>query len=1200
MRDKQQAAENERSDPDQGHLGVGMAEPCCSAVVEACADAIMTCDGCGVVVSGNPAAVRIFATRSQALAGQHLADIICPERLRECHKSELAAMFDGVNAHGMAERIVLTACRQSGEEFPVELTLVRLQTDTVAQFAVYLRDISVRKRNEEFTARQREILEMIGRRAPLSDILDAITDLLEKQMPGALCSIVTIDNENRLRTASGRSLPQAYNEAVNGTTIGPKVGSCGTAAFFHATVVVADIATDPLWENYRAIALEHNLRSCWSTPLLDADNAVVGTFAVYHRQPHAPAQQEIETVAAVSHLASLAIANQKAEDTIRESESRFRSVLENSQDANYRCDLVNGLTDYISPAITHITGYTMEEFVALGVKGLMDSIHPDDRPLVDIVVDQVNRGSLPYGNVEYRLKHRDGSYRWINDRFTTVRSSDGQPLYWIGSLQDIHSRKLIEDMLHASNIRYSQQQQALTRLTRMQILQTADLQDTLKEITETVSRLMEVERVSVWRFNDDRNAITSLELFEASANRHSSGLTLYEQDFPGYFRAMAESEIISAGDARHDPRTSEFAENYLGPLGITSMLDAPVQLSRNLDGVVCLEHVGPPRQWTSDEETFVVSIANLVALVLVQWELSHAEEAMRVSEANLANAQRIARLGSWTWDVQTGEQHWSDEVFELLGVSPLTTVPGHHIWTERVHPGDLSKVAALIEKSLADCSRYDCEYRIIQPDGTEVVLQEQAEVTCKEDGKARLLTGTILDITARKRAEERLLHDAMHDGLTGLANRKLITDHAGIAFHLFQRHNERRFALIMADLDRFKNVNDTLGHQMGDKVLQETAHRIIEAVRAGDTVARLGGDEFAVLLEDITDEETPTRVAQRILESMEAPVVIGDTVIDVGISMGVVVITPEHATTEQVFRDADIALYRAKDAGRGAYQVFDQEMHRRILERLKIEGDLRRAIERQELRLYLQPIVSLVSGQIIAFEALLRWKHPEKGMVSPAVFIPIAEETKQIIPIGSWVARRACEILRDWPGGGPPTISINVSPVQLLNPGNGPGAESRRAVWQWDNEIAALASMAGIDPTRLGIEVTEGVFINDPANTGKLLDRVVNKGFKLLLDDFGTGYSSLSYLQDLPFFRVKLDRAFTAKLHPGTRSHELMRGIITLAHNIGLEVVAEGVETEEQLQLLRSAGCDHAQGYLISHPLPVEEAQELYRSGRKW
>lgn|GEM_PF-2704190 len=463
---------------------------------------------------------------------------------------------------------------------------------------------------------------------------------------------------------------------------------------------------------------------------------------------------------------------------------------------------------------------------------------------------------------------------------------------------------------------------------------------------------------------------------------------------------------------------------------------------------------------------------------------------------------------------------------------------------------------------------------------------------------ANILAEAIL----RKSAEERILHDNLHDPLTGLPNRSLLARRTAEAFEKFTRNAPDTFALLIIDIDRFKNINDIQGHATGDLVLVETARRLRCAARPSDTIARVGGDEFALLMQGFDADYTPTVVAEQILSLLQAPFMFEKTSVELTATMGIVVATENHDSPGQIIRDADIALYRAKSTQRSGYQFFDSEMHERILERMELEGDLRHALQRDEMALHLQPIISLKTGHIEMFEALLRWTHPRRGMVPPDLFIPIAEETGIIHSLGDWVTRKAADTIAQWDGATPLYLSINISPVEILHPHVSPDNIKKQnpASESLEKRIIRIASEKGIDPGGLGIEITENVRIKDQVGVKELLSDLVEHGFPLLLDDFGTGYSSLAYLLDLPFTKVKLDRAFTSAVSSGNRTHHLMQGIIMLAHSVGLQVVAEGVENVEQLQLLRAAGCDQAQGFYISQALPVEKAHELAASGRQW
>jgi len=577
------------------------------------------------------------------------------------------------------------------------------------------------------------------------------------------------------------------------------------------------------------------------------------------------------------------------------------------------------------------------------------------------------------------------------------------------------------------------------------------------------------------------------------------------------------------------------------------------------------------------------------------------ELALRESEERFFNAFQYAAIGMALVSLEGQWLQVNQSVCKLLGYSEEELAG--MTFQQVTHPDDLRADMDNLNRLLAgEVPYYHMKKRYFHKQGLIVWIQLAVSLVRDAGGEPLHFIAQINDITENRRAEEQLLHDALHDHLTGLANRTLLANHIEIAFNRFLRHPKETFALIMADLDRFKNINDTLGHPVGDLVLLETAKRFRACIKNGDLVARLGGDEFAILIEDLEDDNTPTRIVECLLQAMAEPIAVNNILLESTVSLGVVVVTPNHTSTDEIIRDADIALYRAKAAGRNSCQIFDQEMHNRIRERMELEHELRRAVHRGEMLIYLQPIVSLVTGKISSFEALLRWKHPTRGMIPPDVFIPIAEDTNLIHVLGAWVTRQVCRTIKTWPHGEPPPISINASPSEITKPRTVGAAstESANAGEDFHHRIERIAREENVAPEKLRIEITESVVISEPEYAMDVLAQLVDKGFQLLLDDFGAGYSSLSYLHDLPFYQVKLDRAFTAKLAPDNRSYELMRGIITLAHNMGIEVVAEGIETEDHLRLIRKAGCDKAQGYYISRPVSIEEAYDLYQTQTKW
>ena len=450
--------------------------------------------------------------------------------------------------------------------------------------------------------------------------------------------------------------------------------------------------------------------------------------------------------------------------------------------------------------------------------------------------------------------------------------------------------------------------------------------------------------------------------------------------------------------------------------------------------------------------------------------------------------------------------------------------------------------------------------------------------------------GLYTDIRERKQAERKLFHDAFHDALTGLPNRTLLVERLERDLRRVKRRTGYQFALLFLDLDRFKEINDVHGHAAGDQLLIDTAMRLGGCLRPGDTTARLAGDEFTMLLEDIHEVADATRVADRILDELKRPFEIAGQSIEMSGSLGLVFGGPGYGRAEELIRDADIAMYRAKSRGKACYEIFDAEMQKSAIDRLRLESDLAQAIDENRQLLHYQPIVSLTTGRIAGFEALVRWRHPERGLLGPADLIPVCEDTGLIHPLGRWILRRACQQVDEWQRQFPQhdgmQISVNISIKQILAP-------------DFVEEIAEIAAETKVKPASISLEIPESLLV-DHAESAAILWQLRRKGFRIQIDNFGTGHSSLRELYRSPVDTFKIDRSFVARMKPGGEDLEVVRAAAALGVGLGLSVVAEGVETADQLEQVRQLELTHAQGFLFSRPLPADEVTTLIAEDPRW
>ncbi|WP_414519203.1 EAL domain-containing protein [Nostoc sp. PCC 9305] len=539
---------------------------------------------------------------------------------------------------------------------------------------------------------------------------------------------------------------------------------------------------------------------------------------------------------------------------------------------------------------------------------------------------------------------------------------------------------------------------------------------------------------------------------------------------------------------------------------------------------------------------------------------------------------------------------------DLLELTPDQILSDASVCFAQIHIDDRAGCYMAAKRSAQTLKPFFYEWRLVTPSGKLKWVQASARSECRENGDI-VWHGVLLDVSDRKQAQELIIHNALHDPLTDLPNRTLLVERLELSINRAKRIETYRYAVLFLDLDRFKVINDSLGHLAGDQLLKSIAQKLKTHLREIDLVARIGGDEFVILLEGISGMEKAIQITERILKDFQTPLILNDSEVVISTSIGIVLGTKNYSCASDLLRDADIAMYRAKAQDRSSYKIFDIEMHTQAVNRLTLETDIRKALEREEFVIYYQPIVDILGDggssphvsrelqlqavRLIGFEALVRWQHPTRGFILPEEFVPVAEETGLIVQIDRWMFYKACQQLANWKtkfaSHFPLKMSINLS------------AQDIRQANLIDGIDQALAQ-TGLEGDSIALEITESMLIENISQTIDLLTQLKDRKIQISIDDFGSGYSSLNYLHRLPADNLKIDRSFVSQMQEGNRNYQVVSTIIALSNQLGLAVIAEGIETPQQLQWLQELGCEFGQGYVFSKPLRDETAEVLIAS----
>ena len=816
----------------------------------------------------------------------------------------------------------------------------------------------------------------------------------------------------------------------------------------------------------------------------------------------------------------------KAENALKESEARYRQLFEDANDIIYVHDLSGNYVS-INNAAERIFGYTRGEALKLNMAQIAV---PEHLKRVQRQLAKKVAGDTTQTVYEVDCIRKDGE-RITLEVNSSIILKDGQPIAVQGIARDITDRKQTEETIRKSEGQYRDLFENANDL-----IYTHDLQGNFTSLNRTGERITGYTRDEALKMNIAQ--VVAPEFIEGAKTMTARKL---EEDRPTTY----ELEII-----RKD--------------GKRVALELSTRLIVN-DGLpVGVQGVGRDITERRQAET---SLHKTLSLFTSTFESTADGIVVMSLDKKIVTAnQKFIEM--WNVDDETMESKDGPRLFELFA--------------EQIVNAD--NFRRQLRETYADPNGIFTELLELK-DGRIFERYSQPQYL---EGKPVGRVACFRDITERTRAEERLRHYALHDTLTDLPNRVSFMNHLRLAVERTADNEHARFAVLFLDLDRFKVINDSLGHAVGDKLLIAIAERLNACVRPGDVVARLGGDEFTILLNRSGDTDEVARVAERLQAKISAPFKIDNYEVFTTASIGIVNSSSVTRTAEDFLRDADAAMYRAKDSGKARYEIFDQEMHVRNMNLLQVETDLRHAVERKQFEVLYQPIVNLETGAIREFEALIRWRHPVHGLVNPNEFITVAEETGLIIPIGKWIIEESCRQVVRWQSkfADPLSVSVNLSAKQLMHP-------------NLTAQVKDVLLETGLTPSQLKLEVTETNVMEHAERALSVLTSLNELGISLSTDDFGTGYSSLSYLQRFPFDRLKIDRSFIDKMEGNDKGTAIVKTILMLGENLGIEVVAEGIETQKQLDMLRSLGCSLGQGYLFSRPIPAKAVEKLLRDASK-
>lgn len=1003
----------------------------------------------GVYLYASPAAQRLLGYHPHELLGRQVHHLVHPMDQPTFTQLHQRLLTDTTCKH---ERLTYRMRRQDGSYCWFETTseVIRDRTSGMVQEIIAIsRDVTERQRAAIWLDHQKQVLEMIATDRPLTETLTVLVHAIEQQSKGMVGSILLADlDQQMLYTAAAPNLPVAYCDRIDGLAIAPNMGGCGTAAYCRQRVVVQDTYTDPLWQNFRDLARQYRLRSCWSSPILSSQGQVLGTFALYAHEMRSPQDEDWHRIDTATQLAGIAIARKQMDERLRQTETKYRSIFENAVEGIFQTT-ADGHYVTVNPMLARIYGYESPEELMAELTNIRQQLY----------VNMVRRDEFEHlmqveGAVwgfESQVYRKDGSIIWISECARAIYDEAGTVIRYEGTVEDITQRKLQE----AELLKHDRLMEGVATASH-HLLTSSDFNSTLQIVLKILGQAVEADRTYIYENHPhpETGDLCMSMRFEwvSPGGKPSIHQVHWQNQRYNNFGLDRWYNTFRQGQPIHGLVTDfpEAEQVLLNRDRIRALIMFPIVIDDHLWGYIGFDDCHRDRQWTPSEASILSTIATS-------------------------------------------------------------------------------------------------------------------------------LSGAI----KRQQTEAKMRYQAFHDALTGLPNRNRFEQCLPEAIAAAQASNTM-VAVAFLDLDRFKIINDTLGHATGDQLLQQVTQRLQTCLSDDQVMARWGGDEFTLLLPHLQSAQTAADTAGRITAALRPAFYINGQELHISISIGIAMYPQDGQDLETLLKNADAALYRVKDQGRDHYQFYTATIHSQASERLILNNHLYHALERQEFVVHYQPQVEAHTGRITQVEALLRWQHSSLGLIAPQTFIRLAEDNGLIVPIGEWVLRTACQQSQRWSEQGLPPIpiAVNLSARQFQAPG-------------LPQAIATILHETGVDPNLLELEITETAVMDNLDYTSQTLHHLRRMGVRIALDDFGSGHSSLNYLRHFPLQSLKIDRAFVKDIATNSSDEAIIAAIVTLGKGLNLTVVAEGVETSDQMEKLRSLHCDIMQGYWFSPPLSADELTHL-------